>query len=297
MKTSLAAALLAWSVASAAAQDNAEPEAPAAQYQELLKEYSPVSGAFRAAATDLQRKQAVEQFAEFPQKFIDLADKHRDDPVALPALRQAIQAVISVDSQTQYCWEMNREEFPVGSPSDSSSRIVEILLRDHLQSDQLAPICDRMRYGIRKEFERFLGAALESNPHRDVQGLACLALAQLLRNQSYIVDRVAARPEWIARYDAILGQEYFQTIRGPGRAAFEARMEALYERATQFADVTNSSFSETIAEKARTELFDIRHLSIGKLAPDIAGQDQHGQPLKLSDHRGQVVLLYFWSEY
>ena len=190
MKSPLAIVLLVLSVTSAAVQDQPEPSA---QYQELLKAYSTASRAFRAAETDLQRKQAVEQFDEYPQKFLDLADKYPADSVALLALRQAVQAVISVDSLAQQAWEMNREAFPVGSPSDSSSRIVALLLRDHLKSDQLAPICDRMRFGFRKEFEKFLSAALESNPHRNVQGMACLALAQLLRNQLYIADRVADR--------------------------------------------------------------------------------------------------------
>jgi hypothetical protein len=192
---------------------------------------------------------------------------------------------------------MNRDSFPEASSSESADRIVKLLMRDHLQSDQLGPICDRMRFCIRREFEPFLNAVLETNPHRNVQGLACLTLAQLLRNQAYIVDRVATRPEWIARYDPILGQDFVATIRGPGRAAHDARMEALFERAAQFEDVINAPYTESVAAKAKEELFEIRHLSIGKTAPDIAGQDQDSQPFKLSDYRGKIVLLYFWMEY
>ena len=54
---------------------------------------------------------------------------------------------------------------------------------------------------------------------------------------------------------------------------------------------------ETVAEKAEPELFGLRHLSVGKVAPDIEGQDQDGVKFKLSDYRGKVVLLDFWSEY
>ena len=54
---------------------------------------------------------------------------------------------------------------------------------------------------------------------------------------------------------------------------------------------------ETVAEKAEPELFGLRHLSVGKVAPDIEGQDQDGVRFKLSDYRGKVVLLDFWSEY
>ena len=41
----------------------------------------------------------------------------------------------------------------------------------------------------------------------------------------------------------------------------------------------------------------IRHLAVGKAAQEIEGVDQDGQQFKLSDYRGKVVLLYFWSEF
>ena len=51
----------------------------------------------------------------------------------------------------------------------------------------------------------------------------------------------------------------------------------------------------TVGEQARTGLFKIRHLAVGKQAPDIESEDQDGKRFKLSDYRGKVVLLYFWS--
>ena len=53
----------------------------------------------------------------------------------------------------------------------------------------------------------------------------------------------------------------------------------------------------TVAEKAEPERFGIRRLSVGKEAPEIEGVDQDGVRFKLSDYRGKVVLLDFWSEY
>jgi len=292
-----AISVLALSLPIAADESQTDPGTPAEQFAALLREYGATSGAFRKASTDRQRKSAVERLDEFPQQFLDLADRNPADPVALKALRQAIQAVISVDSLAQQAWETNRDAFPTGSQSDSASRIVKVLLRDHIKSDKLGPICDRMRWGARKEFEKFLSAALETNPHRDVQGMACLALAQLLHNHLRMVDLAKDRPELITRYDFIFGKGYFQAIRGTGRSTLAKRVETQYERATEFDDVINIPFPGTVAEKAKTELYDIRHLSLGKLAPDIEGQDQDGQQLALSDYRGKVVLLYFWQEY
>jgi hypothetical protein len=33
----------------------------------------------------------------------------------------------------------------------------------------------------------------------------------------------------------------------------------------------------------------------GEPAPDAAGEDSNGQPLRISAYRGQVVMLSFWS--
>ncbi len=94
----------------------AEPS-PKVQYEQLLQEYSTVTGSFRAAETDDQRNRAVERTGDLPQKFVALADKFPDDPVALQSLRQAVQAVNAVDTLAQQAWELNRESFPPGAPA------------------------------------------------------------------------------------------------------------------------------------------------------------------------------------
>jgi hypothetical protein len=48
-------------------------------------------------------------------------------------------------------------------------------------------------------------------------------------------------------------------------------------------------------QKAQLLLTKIQRFGIGKVAPDIVGQDLDGQPLKLSDYRGKVLLLDFWG--
>lgn len=43
--------------------------------------------------------------------------------------------------------------------------------------------------------------------------------------------------------------------------------------------------------------FEREHLQIGKVAPDIEGEDLDGVPFKLSDYRGKVVVLDFWGDW
>lgn len=45
------------------------------------------------------------------------------------------------------------------------------------------------------------------------------------------------------------------------------------------------------------ELNEFRNLRIGKVAPDIAGEDVDGVKFKLTDYRGKVVVIDFWGDW
>jgi hypothetical protein len=72
--------------------------------------------------------------------------------------------------------------------------------------------------------------------------------------------------------------------------------ELLRRAADKFCDVKLAS-GGTVGDKANSELDDVLHLTVGKFAPDIEGEDQDGKKFKLSDYRGKVVLLDFWHQY
>jgi hypothetical protein len=153
-----------------------------------------------------------------------------------------------------------------------------------------------MSYGLRPEFETLLRAVVETNPSEEVRGIACLALAQFLNARRVKLDLVRDRPELVPRFERLVGRERFDEWRRRDPAATGADVEAIFEKAAAvFGDVKHP-YGGTIGDKARSELFEIRHLAIGKLAPDIEGVDQDGRPLKLGDYRGRVVLLDFWSD-
>ena len=146
------------------------------------------------------------------------------------------------------------------------------------------------------EFEKFLSTVLRTNPHRDVQAVACLSLAQFLNDRLRMLQLIEDRPELAKCYEIVFGKGYHQELQRLGRAQLAKRVETLFERAAEeYGDVKFRA--GTVGEKAKSELYDIRHLGVGKVAPDIEGKDQDGKQFKLSDYRGKVVLLYFWSEY
>jgi hypothetical protein len=184
-------------------------------------------------------------------------------------------------------------------PGDGNpgGRTVALLLRDHVRSEQLVPICLRMSYGVLPEFEIFLRRVVEENPSEEVRGVACLSLAQLLNGRLLKLDIVGARPELAARYELLLGKESFDALRRRDRAEAGAEVEALLTKASESYDSVKHPYGGTIGEKARSELFEIRNLVVGKTPPDTEGADQHGRRFKLSEYRGRVVLLDFWSEF
>jgi cytochrome oxidase Cu insertion factor (SCO1/SenC/PrrC family) len=75
------------------------------------------------------------------------------------------------------------------------------------------------------------------------------------------------------------------------------KSEKLFEEAAdKYVDV-QTAFDGTVGRKAKNELFDLRSLSVGKAAPEVQGTDQDGKHFRLSDYKGKVVLLDFWSEF
>ena len=140
-------------------------------------------------------------------------------------------------------------------------------------------------------------AVLEKNPHKDVRAQACLALAHFLNNRLQRLDLVREQPELAREFADLYGKEYLDGLRRQDRARAAEEAEALFEQAArEYGDVKLPD-GGTVAEKAEAELFEIRHLAVGKEAPDIEGEDQDGERFKLSDYRGKVVLLDFWREY
>ena len=97
----------------------------------------------------------------------------------------------------------------------------------------------------------------------------------------------------------MFGKAYLEELQRQDRGAVAREAETLFARAAEkYADVkipvTYFGSGGTVGEKAKAELFQIRHLAVGKAAPEIEGEDQHGEPFKLSDYRGKVALLDFW---
>ena len=63
----------------------------------------------------------------------------------------------------------------------------------------------------------------------------------------------------------------------------------------KYKDLPN--FDAAYGKRAEGNLFELRHLQIGKEVPEIEGEDMDGKKFKLSDYRGKVVMLDFWGHW
>src|SRR5262249_22609397 len=144
-----------------------------------------------------------------------------------------------------------------------------------MKPERIAQLCQALIYSTDEVSETLLRALLEKDSRREVQGLASLTLAQELKRR---LEMTPAGGEATA-------------------SQVRTESETLLRRASdEFGDVKLVS-GGTVRDKAQVELDDILHLAVGKVAPDIEGQDQDGNKFKLSDYHGKVVLLDFWHQY
>lgn len=135
---------------------------------------------------------------------------------------------------------------------------------------------------------------------------ACLNLARCLATRREVaqrpwVDSLARSPfqEFLA---GRMDPSYFDIVREADPVALFREAEGLFERViAEYGDIPAMLSNGTIVEGrdqtdvAASDLFELRHLSIGSVAPEIEGQDLDGELMRLSDHRGKVVALVAWA--
>jgi hypothetical protein len=269
--------MLALSVVAAEGNGQGRPATPAEQYEVLRQEYDRASSS-GVPLTDAERLEFVGRVyrrrTALAARFLGLAERHPNDPVALGALTQAV-------------WQVNTTPWPaelVGEDT-AAARALELIQRDHLRSDKLGPLCQRVSYGFRKEYETFLRAALAKSPHKDVRATACLSLGHFLSNRSQRLDLCKEQPVLAREFAGLYGKEYLAGLLRQDRDPVVKEIEAAFERAAEEYGDVKLPGGDTVAGRAKGELFEVRNLSVGKEAPDIEGEDQDGKRFRLSDSR------------
>ena len=158
--------------------------------------------------------------------------------------------------------------------------IINIIRAHFLDDPRMGQLCATLAYRTDGATGDLLLDVAARHPDRKVRGQATYALAMRSCSMSRGIS-TSRRPA--------------ESDHDPSLA--EARR--LFEKVVaEYADVTSADVTVRLADRARAELARIANLpnlKVGRVAPEIAGEDLDGKPLKLSDHRGKVVVICFWA--
>ncbi len=157
---------------------------------------------------------------------------------------------------------------------------VELLKSFHADNPKVAKACSVLGYYWVNQPATygFLRAVVAQNPDSTTLGQAHLALARSIRHLAEA-----------NQYTNLNAQQEIELLL--------EKVIQVYGDQPDLRPIGLRKAGSTLKEDASRELFEIRHLSIGCLAPEIEGEDGHGKKMKLSDHRGKVTVLVFWASW
>jgi peroxiredoxin len=147
--------------------------------------------------------------------------------------------------------------------TEERNRILASFTANHLEKPGIAPFSIALTESGDPKSLPLLEKIIESNPDETTQGIAALGAAMLLRE---------------------LGDA----------------PEVMKKRLTYLRKAIILASDETVGEKkvseiAADELYVIRFLAKGRIAPDLSGTDVSGRVIRLSDLKGKIVVLLFWD--
>jgi peroxiredoxin len=261
------------------------PESVKARLDAIVKVQTEASDRYHkacvAAKTAEAQQAAVDRYHVDVHKntedALELVKANPNDPVVVEALKFVIKTARA-------------------GPGDESDRAIEILLKDHVRDPGMGDLCGWLFYFFHTpDVESLLRAVMETHPYRSDRGLACHALVTHLRYKAKMARRLQMRPEEIQDFVTTRGRaslDRFVKETDPEKLDKEA--ESVLERTiAEFSDVRHPLDKRTLGEIAEGELFAMRHLEVGRVAPEIAGKDHAGASFALSEYRGKVVVLTF----
>lgn len=174
---------------------------------------------------------------------------------------------------------------------------IGVVLKQHLQQTELSGFVDNISRSSNLSAERALQVILTSSPHREVKGKACYHLGMKKLSAARLARRIQAAGE--EELDVLKGrytEVAFTRANSLQPKIIQAVGEKLLERViNDFGDVGGRR--RTLGESAASELFEIRRLQIGMMAPEIVGEGIDEKAMKLSQFKGKIVVLDFWGDW
>lgn len=228
------------------------------EYQQLLKRY-----------------EANRQDRQFVGPFLDVAEKYAGTKPALDSLT----------------WVLKR--FESGPHAD---RAITLLIKAHASQAEVEQLYLHIGNNPSLKVDAFYRTVIAANKSPSAIGRAHFRLGNYLVRQAEISREIRANPDSLDKFKLFYGATLTEHLQVVDLA--ELRKEALKQYTAAVEKYPKvRTYKGELSELAGREKFKIEHLSVGGNAPEIAGQDISGKPMKLSDYRGKVVLLDFWGDW
>ena len=187
----------------------------------------------------------------------------------------------------------------ISPASDPGAKSADFLSKYHLVRKETLELAQRSNTSGNAWVEPMLRAQLASPALPEDQGWRIeLALAELTQSKAALPDWLADAPDAEKKqFERTHGRKCLEEIETLDPA--KLRVEALRQYgalAVKYPDKKLKS-GLNVSERAKQSIFEIEHLAVGQVVPEIEGEDLDGVKFKLSDYRGKVVLLSFWGSW
>jgi hypothetical protein len=148
--------------------------------------------------------------------------------------------------------------------TEETRQVLQAVETHHLKSPKLMPMCMALAASGNLRTLPILEKIQTANPDPRIQGVAAMATSMVLKS-------LGEDPELMRK-----------------------RLICITKAIKDSHDVDLGG-GITVAKLAEDELYIIRYLTKGRVAPDLVGTDSASQPLKLSGEAGRIVMLLFWN--
>lgn len=228
-------------------------------------------------------------------------------PKILKEVRRAPTTPVSFELLN---WVVTNVRISTRTLRPNKDQALEILRNYHFTNSNIESVCKEIGfYGDTsdKNAIEFLQLAWTNNANRSARGFAAFALARLTKQKAASLAYWENAPASILTNTASQNAKaaYEEDARQGDSQIISRKAEQLFETVIKdYGDCPNFHAGPglrqpkpTLGEQARIELFDCQHLTVGKIAPDISGEDIQGHELRLSAFRGKIVMLSFWASW
>ena len=227
---------------------------------------------FRAAKTDDARQEVSE----------------KRTAVEIAAVAKALDIYKTSDSERINVRSM--ADFAQRTRGEARKMLLDTAFELHGNSQGIKRLVDTIgRRSAGSELHGFMEKIAAESPHENLQGLATMYQAKFAGD---VLNMSDSQRESLTKVHGEAFTKYSETWSGAaGEKKYIGLLDTLIE---DFGDIKNGR--QTLAAFAEGQKGQM-NLKVGKVAPDIIGEDLDGESFKLSDYRGKLVMLDFWGDW